>query len=114
MARILLLQQDQWANEAKSAGPHHHFYIVQESDNGPVKIGIARNAFWRRSDMQSGNPRQIIIKTVYRCETRVDAILLEAASLAAFSDRRILGEWLNATPSDVLAFVECEVAKCRE
>lgn len=114
MSRIRSLPVTEWPEESKSSGARYHFYVVQEGDDGPVKIGIARNAFWRRSDLQTGNPRKIFLRAIYECEGRSTALILEAAVLLEFADQRILGEWISAPLAAMVKFVELQVRQCLE
>src|SRR3546814_5368437 len=59
MARIRSVHPGLWTDEAKSTRSGvTHIYVIQEGIDGPCKIGISRNAFWRRQDLQSGNHRR--------------------------------------------------------
>lgn len=110
MPRIRSLHPTLFAESAKQSSHRHHVYIIQEGDDGPVKVGIARNAFWRRQDLQSGNFRRLYLRGVYECAERSDAVVLEARILSNFEKLRIGGEWLNIDPASVAAFIDAAIA----
>lgn len=97
-----------WTEAAKSAGCFSHLYVIQEGDEGPCKIGIARNAFWRRSDLQTGNWRSLHLKSVFEADDRRAAVIAEAAVLSHFRAEHLSGEWLNVTPEALAEFIEKE------
>ncbi len=105
MSRIRSIHPDTWEAASRWGGSGAHVYVIEE-ENGPVKIGIARNAFWRKADLQSGNVRQLQLRAVYQCDTRYEAAAIEKAVLDKFSDARLRGEWLLASFADVVAFIE--------
>lgn len=105
MARIRRMSPDEYALEAQRSVPGCHLYVIQEGDEGPTKVGIARNAFWRRNDLQTGNYRRLGLAAVFVCQGRQDAILVEAAVLTHFSGVRLSGEWLDCGPAPVISFI---------
>lgn len=106
MARIRSIHPSLWTDEARiSRQAITHIYIVQEGDDGPCKIGIARNAFWRRSALQSGNHRRLHLRAVYEADDRRDAIMAEASVLSNFSAYHLSGEWLDVTPDIIARFL---------
>lgn len=104
MARIRSLHHNDWDEAAKSAGPFTHFYVLQEGDDGPIKVGISRNAFWRRDCLQSGNHRRLHLRAVYWCLSRLSAATMEQKVLDAFSAHRVSGEWIAASLTEVVDY----------
>lgn len=78
MVHIRLIDPMFWKDASRIAARSTHIYVIQEGDDGPCKVGIARNAFWRRMDLQSGNHRPLHIKAVFEASDRRDAIIAEA------------------------------------
>jgi len=109
MARIRPVHPDLWADEAKAAKLGSHVYIIQEGDSGPCKVGIARNAFWRRMDLQSGNYRPLHLRQLFQADERHQAIIAEAAVHKHFSQDRISGEWFSTPPEIIAAFLTEEI-----
>jgi hypothetical protein len=105
MARIRSIHPGIWTDEAKVARAVCHVYVIQEGEDGPCKVGIARNAFWRRMDLQSGNHRPLHIRHVFEATDRRDAILAEAAAHKHFSQYHISGEWIGVEPDVIAIFL---------
>jgi hypothetical protein len=81
-------------------------YIISEGDSGPpVKIGVANNPLCRIAELQTGNPRKLKLARAWNMFTRDDAFAVERAVLGQLSDRRLSGEWLDATEMEVAALV---------
>ena len=108
MSRIRSIHPGLWTDEARSSGRFAHVYVVQEGDGGPCKIGIARNAFWRLSDLQVGNWRTIHLRALFTADDRGDAVQIEAAVLRRFLNDRIGGEWLSTDTALVALFIQEE------
>lgn len=101
-----LIPAGRWPEEARASQEAiYHVYVLQEGDDGATKIGIARNAFWRRRDLQSGNPRPLTLRAVYESD-REHARRIEAAVLSELSDSRISGEWLDVSPAVVIGIID--------
>jgi hypothetical protein len=81
-------------------------YIISEGDAGPpVKIGVANNPLSRISELQTGNPRKLRLARAWNMATRDGAFAVERAVLSQLSDRRLSGEWVDATESEVAALI---------
>lgn len=103
MSRIRSIPMAQWP--VKMRGNWRHLYVVQEGQDGPVKIGIAANAFWRLNELQVGNHRQLHLRAVfvggdkrqvYELEQRVHAFLMEYS---------IGGEWFDYSAEGASAVI---------
>src|SRR3546814_16394279 len=71
MARIRSVHPGLWTDAAKSTRSGvTHIYVLQEGIDGPCKIGISRNAFWRRQDLQSGNHRDLPLRALFAADDR--------------------------------------------
>lgn len=112
MARIRKISSSLWAEEARlTRHGMTHIYVIQEGDNGPCKVGIARNAFWRRQDLQSGNHRPLHLRALFAADDRGHALVVEASALTHFSSSYLSGEWLDLTPDVIALFIEEEFAR---
>lgn len=106
MSRIRSVHPGLWTEECRAAGPGTHLYLLQEGDAGPCKVGISRNALWRRADLQSGNPRTLHLRALFIAPDRRDAILAEASTLEHFAVAHLTGEWLDVGPETLAAFIQ--------
>ncbi len=72
-------------------------YFIQQSNDGPIKIGITENIESRLSQLQTSNPYPLVV---------IHTITLEISKLrkfenffhTLFKDHHISGEWYNPTP----------------
>lgn len=73
-------------------------YFISDGDS--VKIGQAKNVFNRLSELQTGNPRRLIIVAVYKsCKRDINDD--EKMFHEWFKDKNIRGEWFFLTDSDL-------------
>ena len=95
--QLRAIPEDEWPVRRSSTAMH--VYIIQEGDGGPVKIGIARNAFWRITDLQCGNFRRLHIRAVFEVADRSTALEIESAAHAELTRHHSLGgEWFDCLP----------------
>ncbi len=87
------LHESEWPVQDATAWLRH-VYVIQEGDDGPVKVGRAANAFWRRSELQCGNPRKLHVRAVFLVG-RSRAAAIEAAVHERFAGEKLTGEWLS-------------------
>lgn len=107
MARIRSVHPESWPDEASAARYHAwHIYVLQEDEFGPIKVGLARNAFWRCMDLQVGNPRRLNLRFIWTVDDRLHGLKIESEILQNFVRRRLSGEWLSSSPEEVQMFVE--------
>lgn len=92
----------------KQRGDWRHIYVVQEGDGGPIKVGIAANAFWRLFDLQTGNWRKLNLRAVYVGDSKNEVFLLEQRIHAALGQHAIGGEWFDCRPEDAIELLEQE------
>lgn len=69
-------------------------------ENGPIKIGKAKNVKHRLSGIQVGYPHKLFIHGVMLASPRA-----ETALHAKFSSARLNGEWFERTP-EILAYID--------
>ena len=75
-------------------------YFIQHGDSGPVKIGLSKTPTERVNKLQTGNPRELILRHVIPGDRGVENDLHER-----FKAARIRGEWFGRTYlSVILAF----------
>lgn len=79
-----------------------YVYVFSTNGQSPVKIGVTHNIQKRIRAIQTGNAN------VIRCEYQIevsnagDARALERSIHTAMGDRRLSGEWFDASPDDVV------------
>lgn len=105
MSVLRLLKPNEWPGASAGSGPYRHLYVIQEGNDGPVKIGVAANAACRRVSLQAGNPRPIVLRAVFVCENKPRAGAMERAVHAHFADARVVNEWFDVTPEVVRDFI---------
>jgi hypothetical protein len=82
----------------------HNLYLVQEGEDGAIKVGIAAHPERRLSALQCGNCRSLQLRAVFAGSLR-DCREIERVVLNYFGGRRARGEWLIADFADVLRVV---------
>lgn len=81
---------------ANSGFSEHFVYLIAETGDAPmVKIGVAINPKSRLDQLQTGNPRKLILHRQYGCPTKSMAHDLERISHEKLSSFRLKGEWFN-------------------
>lgn len=103
MARIRSVPPNEWKAASTWAGQHRQVYVIRE-EGGPCKIGYSRNAFWRLTELQVGNPRKLRVFFVWECD-RPTAIMVEGAALIKFEKHIVRGEWIDADKDDIATFI---------
>jgi hypothetical protein len=65
-------------------------YFIQSGEDGPIKIGFSNRPDRRLPELQTGNPRELILRHVIPGDTSVERQLH-----ARFEPARIRGEWFG-------------------
>jgi hypothetical protein len=65
-------------------------YFVQSGENGPIKIGFSNRPDRRLPELQTGNPRELVLRHVIPGDTSVERQLH-----TRFEPARIRGEWFG-------------------
>jgi hypothetical protein len=86
-------------------------YVIAESDKAgkpcaPVKVGFSANPRARMCELQSGNPRKLILYAVWRMETEIWARRLERDFHKDYDGFRLVGEWFDVSPEEARKGVE--------
>jgi Meiotically up-regulated gene 113 len=77
-------------------------YVIQAGEDGPVKIGSAREPSWRLNQLQCGSWQELHLRAVVPCQCSM-AMELDAHALA--NSRRIRGEWFDLTPEEAVEYI---------
>lgn len=91
--RYLLRRVRPVPREAVWGKPFWGVYFIQAGEDGPIKIGGARNIHKRRSQMQIGNHLPLIIRGYIKEEGYEEEA--EKTLHRHFSSHRIRGEWFE-------------------
>lgn len=75
-------------------------YAIQRGDDGPIKLGLARDPTTRLGSLQTAHDEQLFLRATWEGELRD-----ERALHTRFAASRLRGEWFGLTP-DVKAFVD--------
>lgn len=70
--------------------PLRFVYVMSEDDEGPVKIGVARNPIDRLRNMRTGNPRRLRLEYVLLGDETVESLLHEL-----WEPFNLSGEWFR-------------------
>jgi hypothetical protein len=81
-------------------------YVIQALDGGPVKIGHTTfdAVDRRRQDLQTGNPRQLVIRALFS-----GGLWLEQALHEYFHESRLVGEWFSLSPQLIVLCPEVDL-----
>lgn len=71
-----------------------YVYLIQEGEDGPVKIGWAKNPATRLEDFQTGNSRELRIVASFP-----GGINDERELHKRFAAHRLRGEWFEPVPA---------------
>ena len=82
-----------------------YVYLMKDKANGYHKIGISNTPEYRERTLQSEKP-SIELLACKKFPTRKIAEAIESALHAAYSQRRLRGEWFNLNEEDVAAILE--------
>lgn len=69
---------------------------------GPVKVGITTNLDARIAQIQTGNPRPVVVAVYFAAPNRDIASVFERAFHVVKSDHRMTGEWFDMEPIEAL------------
>lgn len=76
---------------------NYFVYFIQQKGKGnqPVKIGYSKDPRERLKTLQTGNPRELLLRVNIPCETEALAIHLERClhRIAGSKHRALQGEW---------------------
>lgn len=81
---------DQLAFWTDRLGHPSFIYFIQESGDGPVKIGFSRRPERRPHELQTGNPRELVLRHVVPGDRAMESQLHRR-----FEPARIRGEWFG-------------------
>ena len=70
-------------------------YVIQEADDGDVKIGIAERPHERLRRLQTGNSRELRLLYCERASDKRSAARIERWLHEEFAGHRIRGEWFR-------------------
>lgn len=79
-------------------------YIIENADNGAIKIGVAHSPQKRLNQLQIGSVSELsLVYTSYVCSNAFD---IENKVHTHFKDKHIRGEWYNVPKDEVISFLE--------
>jgi hypothetical protein len=86
-----------------------YVYLISESDEGPVKVGVAGNPYARIRELQTGNPKRLRLVHTWALFDRPGAFTVERLVLEEMSEYRLSGEWIDADEFGMKAVVSRHV-----
>lgn len=69
-------------------------YVIAPSEDGPCKIGIARDPDKRLRELQTGNPHKLGVYLISKCSNAQD---FEYRAHRHLASKRMQGEWFDIT-----------------
>lgn len=84
-------------------------YIITESEDGPVKIGIAKKPGCRLKELQTGNARRLDLYWCVPFQTAGKARAAEQRVHRELDKHRMVGERFSLTPQDAARLVGAAV-----
>lgn len=93
----------------KYGEPKLYVYVIG-AENGPFKIGVAKDVKRRLALLQTGSYSKIYIHAVKKCDDRAHAYSVEAAAHKALSEMRMTGEWFSCALADALSAADAELS----
>lgn len=82
----------------------HYVYIIENQDNGAIKIGVGNNPEKRLKQLQTGSVSEL--ELVYRSNLCSNAFEIESFMHNNFSENHIRGEWYRVEKSTVIHELE--------
>lgn len=78
-------------------------YIIGHFDSDrPCKVGISANPEARKAQLQTANPKPLALLWTIACETKEEAAAKERSIHLQFAERRLSGEWLDASAEEIM------------
>jgi len=71
-------------------------YLIRSGKKGPIKIGVADNVAKRMSDLQTGNPNELLIEAIIPCRNKKEAYVTEKWIHKICSKDHVRGEWFSS------------------
>ena len=81
-------------------------YILSNSDNGYLKIGVSSNVDKRISQLQTGSWAELSVE--YKSMVCSNSFDIESNIHEKLKDKRVRGEWYDVSMSDAISLVESE------
>lgn len=81
-------------------------YVLAGNPGNPVKIGISRSPYRRRSGVQSGQWNELKIFGLRYFRDHAVASSVEKRAHEMAGEKRVRGEWFNLEPQEALDIVE--------
>lgn len=80
-----------------------YVYIIQSGNKPkhPVKIGMSDNPEGRVKQLQTGNPVELRLLVIFKCDSRAHAFNLEHTLHKLLNSRHISGEWFSVSKSNI-------------
>ena len=79
-------------------------YVIENMDNGAIKVGVAQDPEKRLAQLQTGNVSELCL--VYQSYVCSNAFNIESLVHQHFEDKHIRGEWYSASKDDVIQYLE--------
>lgn len=87
----------------RTSGFEKAVYVIQVGDDPICKIGVSANPLKRVADLQVAHYRELFLHAVIFCPLRQSVSIEQGVlSIAERQGTRLMGEWINDEPENVL------------
>jgi len=82
-------------------------YIIKAGSGykSPIKVGVTDNVHKRMKQLQTGNPKELMLVMRFECNDRRHAFTLEKTIHETLEGRRLCGEWFEVTKSKIMKVI---------
>lgn len=82
-------------------------YLIKagRDSKAPIKIGVAGDVHKRLKQLQTGNPKELILVMHFQCNDRSHAFRLEKSMHEILDGQRLCGEWFKVTRSRLMKVI---------
>jgi len=81
----------------------YYVYLIEQADEQYTKIGITNDPETRLSTLQTGNPQQLTLRYLLRCQDFGEAQGLEQVMHFIFAQRAAIGEWFSGSALSIIS-----------
>ena len=92
------------SKETQTPSKKSFVYVVRAGtgSRSPIKVGVADDVQKRMKQLQTGNPKELILVMHFECDDRAHAFRLEKTIHDILKGQRLWGEWFSVSKSKVM------------
>lgn len=103
---LALEAQDRMSEDTSFQGQNqapYYVYLIEQADEQYTKIGITNDPETRLSALQTGNPQQLTLRYLLRCQDFGEAQRLEQVMHFIFAQQVTIGEWFSGSALSIIS-----------